>query len=119
MNTEYQSRVAGTIYDMGLHPWQQNINDLTDFHRKFDKGDGEAKKEAQAMISQNPLTPDEEIRRNMTTRKFPPRFGYRYTELTIKDILVENYQTEAEISEWNNFSGSQGEINSTARPSIW
>lgn len=112
-------RVASTVYDAGMRPWYQNINDLTDFHRMFEAGDKEQKLEAQAMISQNPLTPSIEIRRNMTTRKFPPRFGYRDTELTVRDILADNYQTEAEVSEWNNFSGSQGEINSTARPSIW
>jgi len=115
-------RVSQTIYDAGMRPWQQNINDLVDYQRMFQEGDGEAKKEAQAMISQNPLTPDSEIRRNMTTRKFPPRFGYRDQELTVVDILGNKLQQDAEINtdEWNNFSGSQGEINSTNRPNgMW
>lgn len=113
-------RVADTIYDSGMRPWQQNINDLVSYKRSFTEGDGAMKKEAQAMISQNPLTPDWEIRQNMTTRKFPPRFGYRDTELTAVDILKNHLQTEAEVSEWNNFSGSQGEINSTNRPNgMW
>lgn len=112
--------VASTIYDMGMRPWQQNINDLTDYKRSFLEGDETAKKEAQAMISSNPMTPDWEIRQNMTTRKFPPRFGYRTEELTVRDILKNNIQEEAEVSEWNNFSGSQGEINSTNRPNgMW
>jgi hypothetical protein len=113
-------RLPDTVYAAGMHPWQQNINDLVDFRRMFTEGDGEAKKEAQAMISQNPMTPNAEIRRNMTTRKFPPRFGYNDQELTAWQILKNHLQTEAEVSEWNNFSGSQGEINSTNRPNgMW
>jgi len=111
-------RISDTIYDMGMRPWQQNINDLEDYKRTFTEGDGPAKKEAQAMISQNPLTPRQEIRQNMTTRKFPSRFGYNDTELTVRQVLANVIQQEAEVAEWNNFSSSSGEINSTARPSI-
>jgi hypothetical protein len=115
-------RLPDTIYDAGMHPWQQNINDLVDYKRMFQEEDGGKKRIAQAMISQNPLTPNWEIRQNMTTRKFPPRFGYNDQQLTVRDILHDRLQQDAEINtdEWNNFSGSQGEINSTNRPNgMW
>jgi hypothetical protein len=114
-------QVASTIYDSGLHPWFNNLNDRIDYQRKFTAGDGETKRIAQAMLSQNPLTPDEEIRQNMTTRKFPPRFGYNTEELTVRQILANNFQTEADVAEWNNFSSSSGEINSSSRNvnNIW
>ncbi len=113
-------RVPPTIYDNGMHPWQQNINDLVDFKRAFKAGDAERKMVNQALISASPVLPRAEIRANMTTRKFPPRFGYPDGELTIRQVLANRFQQDAEInvSEWNNFSGSQGEINATSRPSV-
>lgn len=113
--------VANPVYDEGLRPWWNNLNDRVDYQRKFTAGDGETKRIAQAMLSQNPLTPNDEIRANMTTKRFPPRFGYNDQELTVMDILKNHFQTEADVAEWNNFSGSQGEINSSTRnvSNIW
>jgi hypothetical protein len=122
MDMNIQSRIPPTIYDEGQRPWQQNINDLVDYKRAFQAGDGEIKREAQAMISQNPALPREELKQNMTTHKFPPRFGYPQDELTINQVLAGSYQQDVEMTmdEWNNFSGSNGEINSTARPNgMW
>lgn len=119
MDTTYANRVPPTIYDAGLRPDSNNINDLVDYKRVFQTGDGEQKRIAQAMISQNPALSRQEIKQNMTTRKFPPRFGYPDSELTVRQVLANNLQQDAEINmdEWNNFSGSQGEVNSTQRPS--
>jgi hypothetical protein len=112
-------RFQPTIYDNGLRPDSQNINDLVDYKRAFQTGGGEQKRIAQAMISQNPVLPRSEIKQNMITHRLPPRFGYKDTPLTIRQILANDLQKDAEISmqEWNNFSGSQGAIESTQRPS--
>ena len=116
-------RVASTIYDAGMRPWQNNVNDRVDYQRAFLAGGGEIKRIAQAMLSQNPLTPDSEIRQNMTSYGTPPRFGYHTTQLTALEILRDklNSDTNIQVNEWNNFSGGQGEINSTIRPNngVW
>lgn len=109
--------IASTIYDEGQRPWRQSINDLVDYKRAFTAGGGEQKKIAQAMISQNPVLPRQEIQQNMTAISTPPRFGYDYSELTVSAILQGQYLSEAD--EWDNFSGSSGEINSTERPGIF
>lgn len=108
-------RVADTIYDQGMRPWQNNINDLTDYQRAFQAGNGEQRKIAQAMISQNPATPRQDVQRNMTTSKFPPRFGYKNHQSPTIDQILAGQLDNNDTDEWNNFSGSKGEIDSTLR----
>ena len=112
-------RIALTTYYDGQRPWQNNINDLVDYRRAFEAGDGETKRIAQAMLSQNPAMPRSEIKQNMTTHRFPSRFGYNDTQLTINDVLADRLNTDENIhvDEWNNFSGSNGETNSSPRNS--
>jgi hypothetical protein len=111
---------ADTVYAPEIHPWWNNLNDRVAYTREFAQGGPEVKRVAQAMISQDPMTPREEIRQNMTTRKLPPRFGYNTKELTIYEVLNNDFelaQTHVNDTAWNDFSDTNGEINSTARPS--
>lgn len=111
---------ADTVYAPEIYPWWNNLNDRVAYMREFAVGGPEVQRVAQAMISQDPLTPREEIRQNMTTRNFPPRFGYPSEELTITQVLDNDFelaQTHVNDTAWNEFSDTNGEINSTDRPS--
>jgi len=115
---------ADTRYAVDIYPWWNNANDRVEYQREFSTGQPQRMKIAQAMLSQDPLTPDQEIRQNMTTPSPPPRFGYRTNELTITEVLNNDFElagTHVETSLWNDFSGSNGETNSTSRPvgGIW
>jgi hypothetical protein len=110
---------ADTVYAPEIYPWWNSLNDRVAYQRAFDQGTPEIKREAQAMISQDPLTPREEIRANMTTRKLPPRFGYSTEEITIDEVLNNDFElaaTHVNDTAWNEFSDTNGEINSTDRP---
>lgn len=110
---------AETVYDAKLRPWWNNLNDRVAYMREFAVGGPEVKRVAQAMISQDPLTPREEIRNNMTTHKFPQRFGHPTEELTVDQILSSEFelaQTHVNDTAWNEFSDTNGEINATERP---
>lgn len=110
---------ADTIYDNGLRPWFNNLNDRVAYQRSFVEGGSQEKRVAQAMLSQDPLTPREEIRANMTTRNFPSRTGYPVDEFNIRQILNNDFElsaTHVNDAAWNDFSDSNGEINSTDRP---
>ena len=112
-----------TIYDNGLHPWFNNLNDRVAYQRSFIRGGPQEKRIAQAMLSQDPLTPRQEIQANMTTRNFPNRFGYPIDELNISQILNHEFElaaTHVNDSAWNDFSDTNGEVNSTNRPNgMW
>lgn len=87
--------------------------------REFAVGGPEVKRVAQAMISQDPLTPRQEIRENMTTRNFPARTGYKSSEIGIYQVLDNDFElaeTHVNDTAWNDFSDTNGEINSTVRP---
>lgn len=110
-----------TTYDQGLHPWWNNLNDRIAYQRSFNEGSPEERRIAQAMLSQDPLTPRQEIQRNMTTRDFPSRIGYPIDELTISQILNNDFKlaaTHVNDSAWNDFSDTNGEINATNRPNV-
>jgi hypothetical protein len=116
---------AETRYGFDIYPWWNNLNDRVAYERMFAEGHPTKMRIAQAMISQNPLTPDSEIRRNMTAKP-QPRFGVKTEQLTIRDVLDHNYEHEnakyqQNHSLWNDFSDSDGEINSTDRPylAVW
>lgn len=114
---------ADTRYGYEIYPWWNNLNDRVAYMREFAIGNPENMRIAQAMISQDPTTPDTEIRSNMIVHSVPPRTGYRDTELTITDVLNHNYEADPHINDsaWNDFSGENGETNSTQRPynAIW
>lgn len=110
---------ADTVYSPEIYPWWNNLNDRVAYQRAFDMGTPQDRRVAQAMISQDPLTPRDEIRNNMTTRNFPPKYGYNTDEITISQVLNNDFElaaTHVNDSAWNDFSDTNGEINSTARP---
>jgi hypothetical protein len=110
---------ADTVYDNGLHPWFNNLNDRVMYDREFATGIPQKMRIAQALISQSPLTPRYEIKNNMTVHGVPARFGYTNGEFTIKDVLNVDYtptDARANTSLWNDFSDSNGETNSSVRP---
>ena len=90
-------RAANTIYDAGMRPWYNDLNDRLMYQRAFLTGGGQTKRIAQAMLSQNPLTPDSEIRQNMTALTTPRRFGYNDQELTIQQILRDQLSKDNNI----------------------
>lgn len=113
-------RIASTVYDEGLRPWVNDRRDLENYKRAFQSGNGETRRIAQAMISQNPVTPRQEIQQNMTTRKLPNRYGYDKKQPNIMQILEGTRDPDTGSTEWNDFSGSKGEIDSTLRYSgMW
>lgn len=108
-----------TTYDRGIRPWVNNLNDRVAYQRSFTQGGPQEKRIAQAMLSQDPLTPRDEIKQNMTTRNYPSRVGYPIDELTINQILDNDFEiaaTHVNDSAWNDFSDDNSEINSTDRP---
>jgi hypothetical protein len=112
---------ADTDYARGQHPWFNNVNDREMYLREFETGYPERMRIAQAMLSANPMTPEKEIRQNMTVKGTPSRFGYSYTELTVTDVLDGDFDNTAPIKMFhvNDFSGSAGESNASSRPSIF
>jgi hypothetical protein len=110
---------ADTRYAVNVYPWWNNLNDKVAYERMFAEGHPVKMREAQAMISQNPLTSRDEIRNNMTARGVPSKYGYPTEELTINDVLNQDFRsTGAHDNDrlWNDFSESSGEINATQRP---
>ena len=113
---------ADTRYGFDIYPWWNNLNDRVAYQRAFAEGNGEERRIAQARISQDPLTPDAEIRGNMTTHNVPPKQGYPDTQPTIYDVLEHRFdRSHINDSAWNDFSGSNGETNATQRPylAVW
>jgi hypothetical protein len=117
-----EPRTAETRYGYNIYPWWNNLNDKVAYERMFAEGHPVRMREAQAMISQNPLTSRDEIRRNMTHDVVPPKYGYRTEELTIGQVLNNDFQQKAtriDTTLWNEFSDSNGETNASARPGIF
>lgn len=77
--------IASTIYD-NTHTWQ-NAQDRVAFQRAFATGTLAERRMAQAALTANPLTPEAEIREQMTVASVPPRYGYRDEALTIDDVF--------------------------------
>lgn len=113
----------GVQYGFDIYPWWNNLHDRDSFYREFSTGHPEKMRIAQAMISQNPLTPDSEIRQNMTVHSVPAKTGYPTAELTVSQVLNKDFADSDHVNDaaWNDFSGEQGEINSTQRPylNVW
>jgi hypothetical protein len=116
-----EPRTADTQYSLEIHPWWNNLNDKVAYERMFAEGHPQKMRVAQAMISQDPLTSRNEIRRNMTVNGTPSKTGYPTRELTITQVLNNDLQQSerANTSLWNEFSDSNGETNSTERPGIF
>lgn len=115
---------SDTRYGFEQHPWWNSLNDRVAYMREFMVPDVERRKIAQAMISQDPLTPRDEIRNNMTVHGVPAKSGYDDRPATITMILNHEFGVdESHINDaaWNDFSGSNGEINATQRPynAVW
>jgi len=111
-----------TRYGFDVYPWWNNLNDKVAYERMFAEGLPQKMRIAQAMISQNPLTPNDEIRQNMTVRGTTPKQGYPISELTISQVLNQEYpgpQDRVNTTLWNDFSDSNGETNATERPGIF
>lgn len=112
---------ADTKYGFDIYPWWNNLNDRVAYMREFSTGEPERQRVAQAMITQDPLTTRVEIKKNMTSYKIPPKTGYDVDEPTITKILNNEFElagTHVDTSLWNEFSDSNGEVNSTERPQV-
>lgn len=110
-----------TIYDTGTNYHWQNANDRVSYAREFNQGDVQAKKRAQALITANPLTTNEEISVNMNQPELPPRFGYDRTPKGIEDILDNDlYPDGSHVNDSTatDFSGSNGAFDGTDLPSL-
>lgn len=111
--------LPATVYD-DTHTWQ-NTQDRVSYQRAFEEGTFEQRRIAQAFLSANPLTPDSEIRENMTVHKVPPREGYDTEELTINDIFDgdisgdTNHLNDYSPSDW---SGRTSGYEGTSVPTI-
>lgn len=113
---------ADTQYAANIHPWWNNLNDKVAYERMFSEGHPQKMRVAQAMISQDPLTSRSEIRNNMTVKGTPSKTGYPTKELTIYQVLNNDFKlagTHEDTTLWNEFSGSNSETNATARPGIF
>jgi hypothetical protein len=112
---------AETRYGFEIYPWWNNLNDRVAYMREFSVPDGERQRIAQAMISQDPLTPRSEIRDNMTFHGTPAKYGYDDSPATIARVLDNDLGSHIDDSAWNDFSGGNGETNATQRPynAVW
>jgi len=110
---------ADTQYALEVYPWWNNLNDKVSYERMFAEGHPIKMRVAQAMISQDPNTSRDEIRQNMTVTGVPSKTGYPTQELTISQILNQDFQlagTHEDTTLWNDFSDTNSETNSTQRP---
>lgn len=117
-STEYGK---GVQYGFDIFPFWNNLSDRVAYMRMFASGRDQDMRIAQAMISQDPNTPDSEIRRNMTNGS-PPKYGYPADELTISQVLSGEFHQQASHindSAWNDFSDDNSETNAAARPGIF
>jgi hypothetical protein len=114
------TQLPDTVYDSSVNYKWMNANDRVAWQRAFETETNPVEQRmAQAMIVANPDTPDKEIRDNMTAQP-QPRFGVEVTQLTITDILGQNIPDPADRSQqWNDFSGTNGQYEGTARPGIF
>lgn len=124
-----ESTLQPTQYD-DSHPWQDgyyayrapywnNASDRVAYERIFAQGSFEDRQIAQAMITQNPLTPNSEIAEKMTVHTVPPKFGYNDTEITINDV-VQNDFTDDHLFDRHTteFSDRRSGVESTTIPSL-
>lgn len=77
--------IADSILDR-THTWQ-NAQDRVAFQRAFATGTLAERRMAQAALTANPLTPEAEIREQMTVPGVPSRYGYPDEALTIDDVF--------------------------------
>jgi hypothetical protein len=78
---------VSTQYDT-THLWQwNNVQDRVAAERAFLSGSRADRRMAQALITANPLTPESQIREEMTVPGVPPRFGYPDEALTLGDVF--------------------------------
>lgn len=78
-------KLASSIWD-NTHTWM-NANDRVAAERAFSSGSRADRRMAQALITANPLTPQSQIREEMTVPGVPPRYGYNDEALTLNDVF--------------------------------
>lgn len=110
-----------SMYD-DTHVWQ-NANDRVSFQRDFFGGTYEQRTIAQAKLSSNPLTSNQEIRVNYDRSYVPPRFGYDDHQLTVTDVLnldefAETDGNHIADAHTTDFSGTVSGRESTGTPSL-
>jgi hypothetical protein len=112
-----QPQIPDTRYDYTA-PWFANANDRVAYERSFQVGDFEDRQIAQAMITQNPYTSNDEIRMKMTISGPPPRFGYNDEQKNITDVL--NIELDEHINDMHttDFSGTTSGKMATSIPSL-
>jgi hypothetical protein len=106
-----------TRYDY-THPWFVNANDRVAYERAFNVGTFEERQVAQAMLSQDLLTTNAEIRTKMTVSSVPPRFGYDTEEKTINDVIDPFVDEHVGDAHTTDFSGRVSGFEGTSIPSL-
>lgn len=98
----------------------QNTNDRVAWQRTFSVGTDEQRELATAMITANPLTPEAEIRANMTAQQVAQR-GMKVSP-TIDDVLgvgPQGYDTGHQYDRApTDFSGTPAGTMASSRPSL-
>lgn len=109
------NEVASSIYD-DTHTWQ-NANDRVAAERVFMEGNQSRRKEAMALITANPVTPEEEIRARLTIPGVPPRFGYVKNDAPVLDEVLNIIPPDPGTYP-TDFSGSNGEYSGSSVPTL-
>jgi hypothetical protein len=112
-----QPQLADTRYNY-TSPWYNNANDRVAWERAFLQGDFEDRQMAQAMITQNPSTPNAEIRTKMTVSGTPSRFGYNDTQKSITDVLEVEPDPHINDMHTTDFSGTTSGKIASSIPSL-
>lgn len=111
---------ANGQYDY-TQPWYNNANDRVSYERAFQQPDRAKQLEAQALMCALPTTPNEYIREQMTAPMYTPQFGaMAVTSPTLDDVLDGNISGAGNLNDRapTDFSGTNGEINSSSVPSL-
>lgn len=111
--------IANTIYDVVSNsgPFWNNANDRVSAERTFVEGNQSRRKEAMALITANPITPEQEIRERLTIPGIPPRFGYVDNNAPVLDQVL-NITPPDPGTYPTDFSGSYGEYSGSDTPKL-
>lgn len=110
---------ANGQYDY-TQPWYNNASDRVSYERAFQQPDRAKQLEAQALMCALPMTPNRFIRQQMTAPLDTPQFGAMNQSPTLDDILAGQYTQSGNLDNRapTDFSGTNGEINSSSIPSL-
>lgn len=117
-------QLPNTVYDTNTNYHWQNASDRESLLRTFSQDDIQHRKMAQALLTANPLTTNEEIQVNMNQPGSPGKLDERQETMGIEDVLANDINYNANHlndSHATDFSGSQAGWEATMRPynAIW